>query len=170
MDGQITVDAGQGNVRLDAFMGQRVPEQSRSQWKSLIDAEMVRVNGKPCKPNQKLKSGDEIHWALPEERSGEILPEEIPLNILYEDESVLVLNKPAGLVVHPAAGNESGTLVNALLFHDAAFGAIERAGIVHRLDKDTSGVMVVARTEAAMTELQRQFKARETEKAYLTLV
>ncbi|NNJ69926.1 MAG: RluA family pseudouridine synthase, partial [Kiritimatiellales bacterium] len=90
--------------------------------------------------------------------------------ILFEDDAVLVLNKPPGLVVHPAAGNESGTLVNALLFHDAAFQEVERAGIVHRLDKDTSGVMVVAKSAAAQAALQQQFKDRDTEKEYLALV
>ena len=170
MDGQITVETGQGNVRLDAFLAEQEPKVSRSQWKSLIQDGSVMVNGVGCKPNLKPKAGDEIRWSLPEERSDEILPEEIPLSILYEDGSVLVLSKPAGMVVHPAPGNETGTLVNALIFHDPSFGNVERGGIVHRLDKDTSGVLVVAKTESAMIELQRQFKARETEKEYRALV
>ncbi len=170
MDGQITVEAGQGNVRLDAFLAEQVPEISRSQWKTRIQDGFVTVAGGACKPNHKLKPGEMIAWSLPEEAPDETLPEDIPLNILYEDDAVLVLNKEPGMVVHPAAGNESGTLVNALMFHDPKFHTLERAGIVHRLDKDTSGVMVVAKTAASMVELQRQFKARETEKEYLALV
>ncbi|HEY5653200.1 MAG TPA: RluA family pseudouridine synthase [Pontiella sp.] len=157
-------------MRLDAFLALEVLEISRSHWKTLIQDGLVVVNGRTCKPNQKLAAGDEVCWTVPESTSVEVLPEEIPLNILFEDESVLVLNKPAGLVVHPAVGNEAGTLVNALLFHDPIFQSLERSGIVHRLDKDTSGVMVVAKTSVAMKELQRQFKDRETDKEYLALV
>ncbi len=160
----------QKGIRLDVFLAEHKPDLSRSQWKLLIQGGLVKLNGAPCKPNHALKSGDVVEWTLPEEKPEELLPEEIPLNILYEDEALLVLNKPPGLVVHPAAGNESGTLVNALLFHDPVFESLDRAGIVHRLDKDTSGVMVVAKTAPAMAELQRQFKARETEKEYLALV
>lgn len=167
---EITVEAGQGGTRLDAFLAERMPDISRSQWKMLIQDGAVLVNGIACKPNHKLHRGDDVAWTLPAEVPEQILPEPIPLDVLFEDDAVLVLNKPPGLVVHPAAGNESGTLVNALLFHDPAFESVERAGIVHRLDKDTSGVMVVARTQAAQAELQRQFKARETEKEYLALV
>ncbi len=156
--------------RLDVFLAGAVPEVSRSHWKGLIQDGAVQVNGATCKPNYKLKTGDEVCWSIPEEAPSEPQPEDIPLDILFEDDAVLVLNKPPGLVVHPAAGNESGTLVNALLFHDPVFQSVERAGIVHRLDKDTSGVMVVAKSETAMAELQRQFKARETKKEYLALV
>jgi 23S rRNA pseudouridine1911/1915/1917 synthase len=156
--------------RLDVYLAGAVPEVSRSHWKVLIQNGRVTVNGTACKPNHKLKAGDEVCWSIPGEAPAEPQPEEIPLDILFEDDAVLVLNKSPGLVVHPAAGNESGTLVNALLFHDPAFQSVERAGIVHRLDKDTSGVMVVAKSASAMAELQRQFKARETEKRYLALV
>ncbi len=166
----LSVNPDQKGLRLDAWLALEMPDLSRSQWKTLIQDGRVAVNGGRCKPNHKLKAADEIKWSIPEPASGAVLPEEIPLDILYEDEAVLVLNKPPGLVVHPAAGNESGTLVNALLFHDPVFEGVERAGIVHRLDKDTSGVMVVAKSEAALAELQRQFKARETEKEYLALV
>ncbi len=169
MNGHATVE--KGGCRLDAFLAESVPEISRSQWKTLIQGGHVEVNGRGGKPNLKLAKGDSVAWSCPvEQESGVPLPEEIPLDILYEDGELLVLNKPPGMVVHPAAGNESGTLVNALLFHDPVFGEIERAGIVHRLDKDTSGVMVVGKSVAAMAELQRQFKARETEKEYLALV
>jgi len=160
----------QGAGRLDAFLAGAVPEVSRSQWKPLIQSGRVTVNGAASKPNYKLKEGDTLCWTLPEETSTKPQPEEIPLDILFEDEAVLVVNKSPGLVVHPAPGNESGTLVNALLFHDPVFQTLERAGIVHRLDKDTSGVMVVAKSEEAIEELQRQFKARETQKEYLALV
>ncbi len=166
----LSVDTGQRGQRLDAFLAAAVPELSRSHWKVLIQDARVTVNGKACKPNHKLKTGDTVVWSMPEEAPTEVLPENIPIDVLFEDESILVLNKQPGLVVHPAVGNESGTLVNALLYHDAVFQSVERAGIVHRLDKDTSGVMVVAKSEKAMTELQRQFKARETDKEYLALV
>ena len=156
--------------RLDAFLAEAMPEVSRSRWKGLVEAGRVRVDGQTCKPNRKLKPGDEVSWEIPAEPPAEPQPEEIALDILFEDDAVLVLNKPPGLVVHPAAGNESGTLVNALLFHDPVFQTLERAGIVHRLDKDTSGALVVAKTAEALAGLRRQFKARETGKRYLALV
>ncbi len=164
----VCVDKAQ--ARLDAFLAAEVRGVSRSHWKALIHDGLVTVNGATAKPNYRLKKGDRIEWSLPEESPASALPENIPLDILFEDDAVLVLNKPPGLVVHPAAGNESGTLVNALLFHDPVFQAIERAGIVHRLDKDTSGVMVVARSEAALAAMRQQFKSRETKKEYLALV
>jgi 23S rRNA pseudouridine1911/1915/1917 synthase len=158
-----------GGRRLDAHLAESVPEVSRSHWKTLIQGGRVLVNGQSSKPNHKLKTGDEVCWTLPEEGSSEPQAENIPLNIVFEDDWILVVNKPPGLVVHPAVGNETGTLVNALLFHDPVFANVERAGIVHRLDKDTSGVMVVAKSDAAMTDLQRQFKERVTEKEYIAL-
>jgi 23S rRNA pseudouridine1911/1915/1917 synthase len=167
---QLIVEEGQDPVRLDSFLAERVPEISRSHWKTLIQSGHVMLNGAASKPNHKLRPGDVIDWTVPAEAPAETMPEDIPLNVLYEDAEVLVLNKPPGLVVHPAAGNETGTLVNALLFHDPVFAALDRAGIVHRLDKDTSGVMVVAKSDAAVEELKRQFKARETQKEYLALV
>ncbi len=156
--------------RLDIFLAAAVPEVSRSHWKGLIQCGRVLVNGEGSKPNHKLRRGDGVSWTLEDPAPAEAQPENIPLDILFEDDAVLVLCKPAGLVVHPAAGNEAGTLVNALLFYDPIFKSVERAGIVHRLDKDTSGVMVVAKTEQAMAELQRQFKARETRKEYRAFV
>lgn len=166
----IIVDVNQAGGRLDALLATLCPTISRSQWKGLILDGAVWVNGGVSKPNQKIKVGDALRWTLPELDDGDPLAEDIPIDVLYEDDAVLVLNKPAGLVVHPAAGNKKGTLVNGLLFHDATFQLVERAGIVHRLDKDTSGVMVVAKTPSAFSELQRQFKARETQKEYLALV
>ena len=166
--GQIGVETA--GERLDSFLSRSRPELSRSQWKTHILQGDVLVNGAKAKPNLRLKATDQIVWNMAPTSDATPQPEEIPLDILFEDESVLVLNKPAGLVVHPGAGNESGTLVNALLFHDPVFEKVERAGIVHRLDKETSGVLVVAKTEKAMVELQRQFKARETRKEYSALV
>ena len=159
--------------RLDAWLAESEPEHSRARWQSLIKDGLVTVNGNVVKPNSKLHTGDRVEWTIPEPVSSEVLPEDIPLDILFEDPHIIVINKPAGLVVHPAAGNEDGTLVNALLHHCtdlAGIGGEKRPGIVHRLDKDTSGVMVVAKTEKAMVELARQFKARETEKEYQAIV
>jgi 23S rRNA pseudouridine1911/1915/1917 synthase len=167
---QQTLCVDKAHARLDAFLATEMPKVSRSSWKALIQDGLVTVNGAKCKPNHKLKAGDELCWTIPDQAPVTAVPEDMPLNILFEDEAILVLNKPPGLVVHPAVGNPSGTLLHGLLYHDPAFQSLERAGIVHRLDKDTSGVMVVAKSERAMEELQRQFKARETEKEYLALV
>jgi len=166
----LTIEKGDAKMRLDAFLASRNADLSRSQWKTHIEAGHVLLNGQRSKPNAKLKAGDGLSWSLPAERPKTAIPEDLPLHILFEDEAVIVLNKPPGLVVHPAVGNPSGTLLHGLLFHDPVFQSLERAGIVHRLDKDTSGVMVVAKSEKAMAELQRQFKARETEKEYVALV
>jgi 23S rRNA pseudouridine1911/1915/1917 synthase len=160
-------------IRLDAWLAEELPEHSRARWQSLIKERCVTVNGEAVKPNHKLHTGDRVEWTVPEAAPAETLAEEIPLSILYEDRDIIVINKPAGLVVHPAAGNESGTLVNALLHHCrdlAGIGGERRPGIIHRLDKDTSGVMVIAKNETAMNELARQFKERETDKEYLAVV
>lgn len=165
--------ADESGKRLDAWLADSEPELSRARWQALIKSGEVRVNGKAGKPNLKLKEGDWVEWKIPEPVPTETLPEDIPLHVIFEDRHIIVVNKPAGLVVHPAAGNETGTLVNALLHHCkdlTGIGGEKRPGIVHRLDKDTSGVMVVAKTEKAMTELARQFKERETEKEYLAVV
>lgn len=170
MIGKIVEEPGK---RLDAWLAGMQPEHSRARWQALIKKGLVTVNDATVKPNCKLHTDDRVQWTIPEPVSSEVLPEDIPLHILYEDQHIIVINKPAGLVVHPAAGNEDGTLVNALLHHCAdlaGIGGEKRPGIVHRLDKDTSGVMVVAKTEQAMVELARQFKARETEKEYLAIV
>ena len=159
--------------RLDTWLAENEPEHSRSRWQALIKSGAVTVNGITVKPNQKLHIGDRLNWVIPDPVSNEILPENIPLEVIYEDTSLIVINKPAGLVVHPAAGNETGTLVNALLYHCtdlAGIGGEIRPGIVHRLDKDTSGVIVVAKTEQALNELARQFKERETDKEYIAII
>ncbi len=168
-----TIEKSGAGKRLDAWLANEQPEHSRARWQALIDEDHVTVNGEPVKRNFKLREGDEVKWTIPEPVSTEVLPEDIPLDILYEDAHMIVIHKPAGLVVHPAAGNEKGTLVNALLHHCtdlAGIGGEIRPGIVHRLDKDTSGVMVIAKTEAALNALAHQFKYRETEKEYLAIV
>ncbi len=168
----ITLSNGFGQ-RLDVFLSSRLPEMSRSQAQKLVAEKKVRLNGTWTKASHKLRLGDVIEVEAVEEIRSALHPEDIPLNVIYNDEHVVVINKPAGLVVHPGAGVVEGTLVNALLFHFPGIervGHPERPGIVHRLDKETSGVMVVARSEKAYTDLKRQFKGREVEKIYLALV
>jgi len=162
------------NGRLDAFLREKFPAVSRAALKRLIEQGHVRVNGHTVKPTHSPRAGEqiEIHW--PEARPAEAQPEEIPLAILFEDKSLLVLNKPAGLVVHPAAGNEEHTLVNALLYHCqgslSGIGGVARPGIVHRLDKETSGCLVVAKNDETHLVLSRQFAAREVGKIYNAIV
>jgi 23S rRNA pseudouridine1911/1915/1917 synthase len=165
--------AEKAEARLDLWLTEAEPEHSRSRWQSLIKEGRVTVNGAPCKANRKMHAGDRVAWSVPEATPAEPQAEDISLNVLYEDKHMIVINKPAGLVVHPAVGNETGTLVNALLHHCkdlTGIGGEIRPGIVHRLDKDTSGVMVIAKNEASMAELSRQFKEREISKDYLTIV
>jgi len=156
------------------FLSQKVQELTRSQLQRLIAEDKVKVNGTFRKASYKLKNGDrvELEFETPEE-SEKIEPEDIPLNILYSDNHIVVLNKPAGLVVHPGAGHRRGTLASGLLFHYPEvknIGHEERPGIVQRLDKETSGVMVIARSRNAYIELQRQFIKREVKKVYLGLI
>jgi 23S rRNA pseudouridine1911/1915/1917 synthase len=163
-------DAG---ARLDAFLAARVEGVSRSTLKRVIDDGDVLVGGRAAKPSLKLKGGEHVEVELPAPPPSEVAPEEIPLDILHEDEEVVVVNKPAGLVVHPAAGVPSGTLANALAFHFkqlAKGGGSLRPGIVHRLDRDTSGVIVVAKTARAHESLSDQFRARTVFKSYVALV
>lgn len=159
--------------RLDAYLTAAVPGWSRARLQRLIEEEDVLVNGEPSKPAYKLRAGDQIDVELVLVESASFAPENIPLNIVYEDEYLLVVNKPAGLVVHPAAGVYSGTLANALAYHfehlSEHAGKI-RPGIVHRLDKDTSGLMVVAKNEEVHEHLANQFRNREVKKTYLALV
>ncbi len=160
--------------RLDKWLARQLPGYSRTEIQRWIKEGLVRVNGRASKPGYKLESGDVVEVDVPAPVPYEgVKPEPIPLNVLYEDEDVIVIDKPAGMVVHPAPGHASGTLVNALLYHFPdleGIGGVERPGIVHRLDKDTSGLILVAKNSRAHRELQRQFKAREIEKAYLALV
>lgn len=159
--------------RLDAYLASQISSWSRSRLQRLIETEDVLVNKKPAKPSYKLRPNDEIEIELTLSQSESWAPEDIPLDVVYEDESLLVINKPAGLVVHPAAGIQSGTLVNALAFHFLQLpssGGSTRPGIVHRLDRDTSGLMLVARTESALEDLANQFRHRTVYKSYVALV
>jgi 23S rRNA pseudouridine1911/1915/1917 synthase len=166
------VTAEDAGARLDAFLAARVDGVSRSTLKRAIDDGDVLVGGQAAKPSLKLKGGEHVEVELPAPPPSEVEPEEIPLDILYEDEEVVVVNKTAGLVVHPAAGVPSGTLANALAFHFGRLpgGGSLRPGIVHRLDRDTSGVIVVAKTARAHESLSEQFRARTVFKSYVALV
>jgi 23S rRNA pseudouridine1911/1915/1917 synthase len=158
--------------RLDQFLSEAEPHLSRSQAKRLIEAQFIRLNEKPPKPSVHVKTGDQITGVLPEPTPLSLEPEALPLSILYEDSSVIVIDKPPGMVVHPGAGNPAGTLVNALIHHCkdlAGINGVLRPGIVHRLDKDTSGVMVVAKNDEAFLHLTKQFKNRIVEKVYLAV-
>ena len=177
-----TVTDSHTGKRLDMFIQHHEAYSSRNRIQTLIKEGGALVNGKVEKPGYKVKAGDKVTLELPERLVREVLPENIPLNIVFEDDYMIVLNKPPGLVVHPAPGNYAGTLVNALLYHygnlpssgkgskDAEGSERERAGIVHRLDKDTSGIMVVARTQEALKSLSAQFKNRIVQKRYVALV
>jgi 23S rRNA pseudouridine1911/1915/1917 synthase len=178
----LTVTENHAGKRLDQFIQHHEAYSSRNRIQTLIRDGLARVNGKAEKPGYKVRPADIVTLDLPERPVREVLPENIPLYVVFEDDHMVVLNKPPGLVVHPAPGNYTGTLVNALLFHygslpssgrgapDEEGSERERAGIVHRLDKDTSGVMVVARTEQALKALAKQFKDRAVRKQYLALV
>ena len=159
--------------RLDAWLAAAHPAISRSRWKQLIETGRVLLNGAPVlKPNAALAPGDVLACTLPEPEPVGLVPADIPLDVLYEDADLIVLNKPAGLVVHPAPGHAADTLVNALLHRCAdlqGIGGELRPGIVHRLDKDTSGVLVVAKNEAAVAGLVAQFSSHAVRKEYLAL-
>ncbi len=167
------VDSEHEGERLDAFAAAAVPSLTRSQVKRLIEASLVAVNGRPAKPSYLVSAGDRISITVPPPVAPSAKPEAIPLAILYEDSEIIVVNKPAGLVVHPAAGHPGGTLVNALLAHCrdlSGVGGELKAGIVHRLDAGTSGVIVAAKNDAAHLSLTAQFAARTVEKVYGALI
>jgi len=169
----LTVPDDSDGVRLDLFLASVVADRSRSQIQRLIKEQSVRVAGRIAKSNQAVKTGQLIVLDVPEPVEAEPQPEALPLPVLYQDRDLIVVNKPAGMVVHPAAGHASGTLVNALLHHVddlSGIGGEKRPGIVHRLDRGTSGLMVVAKNDAAHEELARQFHDREVEKEYVALV
>ena len=168
---ELTVD--EGGTRLDKFLAEQVTDLSRSAIRRLIDTAQVLVNGEPIKASHKLKSGDLVVACVPQPETLEAGAEAIPLDIVYEDQALIVVNKPAGMVIHPAPGHQSGTLVNALLAHcpDLASDAGDaRPGIVHRLDRDTSGLILVAKNEQIRRALQRQFQARQVHKVYVALL
>lgn len=167
------IESEQVGSRLDAYLASQIDGWSRARLQRLIDNEDVLVNGKASKPSYKLRENDEIEVELIAPAADAFVPENIPIDIVYEDDTLIVVNKPAGLVVHPAAGNLSGTLANALAYHfqqlpDGGTGV--RPGLVHRLDRDTSGLMVVAKTEAALENLSDQFRDRTVFKSYVALV
>jgi len=169
----LTVDAVAAGWRLDRWLARELPEQSRSRLQSLIEAGDVLVDGGPARPSSRLRVGQTVVVRIPEPRAATPGPEDIPLTVVHEDDRLLVIEKPAGLVVHPGAGVARGTLVNALLHHVrdlSGIGGELRPGIVHRLDKGTSGLMVVAKDDAAHRDLARQFAGRTVEKQYLAIV
>ena len=169
----VTVDAGFVGMRLDAFVSS-VSEQSRSQAARLIEDGLILVNSAPVSKKYAVKLGDEVEISTPEIKECEALPENIPLDVVYEDEYIIVINKPSGMVVHPAPGNYSGTLVNALLYHCkdslSGVGGVMRPGIVHRIDKDTSGLLVVAKCDEAHNALSEELKYHGIEREYRALV
>lgn len=166
------VDQADADARLDAYLASQIEGWSRARLQHLIEDEDILVNGKPAKSSYRLHAGDKIEVDLVPAPTTGFAPENIPLDIIYEDNDLIVVNKPAGLVVHPAAGIQSGTLANALAFHfnQLSTKAGERPGIVHRIDKDTSGLLVIAKTETAHESLSDQFRLREVFKSYVALV
>jgi 23S rRNA pseudouridine1911/1915/1917 synthase len=158
--------------RLDQILGAAGLNLSRSQAKKLIEEGLILLNGKAAKPSLHAKSGDQVSGYLPSPKPLSLEPEPLPLTVLYEDSFIIVIDKPPGLVVHPAPGNLSGTLVNALIYHCkdlAGINGVLRPGIVHRLDKETSGVMVVAKDDEAYQQLTKQFRNRTIDKVYLAI-
>ncbi len=170
---EFVVSENDAKLRLDQFLVMRLPEYSRSRLQQLIRSGFVRLNERTTRPRQIVRRGDKIGLTEPPLEKIDVRPEPIPLEILFENDDLIVINKPAGLTVHPGAGQREHTLVNALLSHCATLSGIggkERPGIVHRLDKETSGCLVVAKNDIAHRELSKQFAARTVEKIYLALV
>ena len=165
-----TVPDASAGRRFDAVLAELFPDYSRSRLAAWIKSGDARLDGREVRPRDPVRGGEAVTLAVVLEVQTHSEPEDIALDVLYEDEHVFVIDKPAGLVVHPGAGNPAGTLVNALLHRDPALNALPRAGIVHRLDKDTSGVMVVARTLPAHTALIEQLSSREVHRQYLAVV
>ncbi|MBE0503216.1 MAG: RluA family pseudouridine synthase [Desulfuromonadales bacterium] len=160
-------------TRLDLFLTEQLPELTRSQLKRLIEQEQILVDNQPAKVGEKLKGGETICVTFPAVRATEVVAQELPLQVLYEDPHLIVINKPAGLVVHPAPGHSEGTLVNALLHHChdlAGIGGELRPGIVHRLDKDTSGVMMATKDDPSHLRLAEQFQVHSITRRYVALV
>ncbi len=159
--------------RVDKVLRQLYPELSRAQWQRLVREGQVTLQGSPIRANYKVIGGESIQALLPPPLPTDIIPEEIPIDIIYEDETMLAINKPAGIVMHPATGHESGTVANAIVYHFPDVldvGGERRPGLVHRLDKETSGVVLIAKKDQAMQHLVGQFKDREIKKVYLALV
>jgi 23S rRNA pseudouridine1911/1915/1917 synthase len=167
-----TLTVTESGARLDRYVREHLPDLSRAAAQRLIDDGQVRVDGVVRKASYRVQAGETITVRVPPPEPATPRAEAIPLDILYEDGDLLVVNKPAGMVVHPAAGHTAGTLVNAILAHcpDLNVGGVERPGVVHRLDSDTSGIIIVAKNDTALRDLQAQFKTRRVHKTYLALV
>ena len=166
----LTVAAEEKGSRLDAFVAKNLEDISRARVQKLLDEGRLTVDGAVKKANYRLNGGEEIRLEIPPAVSAEALPEDIPLDILYEDSDIIVINKARGMAVHPSPGIYSGTLVNALLYHCKDLSGVERPGIVHRLDKDTSGVMVAAKNDNAHASLSKQIGEKSASRVYCAVV
>lgn len=171
---EINLQVEEKGERIDRYLSQQLPDLSRSRIQQLIEQGNVQVNSKVCTSKKiTVQAGDRISLTIPAAKPLDLQPEAIPLEVLYEDDALIIINKPAGLVVHPAPGHEDGTLVNALLAHCpnlAGIGGVQRPGIVHRLDKDTTGAIAIAKTDQAHQHLQAQLKAKTARRQYLGVV
>lgn len=171
---ELTVDADSAGLRIDKYLSQRLPDQSRSYIQKLIKDGLVFADLKPVKSNYKVNHGQALKVCLPEPVSLDIQPENIPLDIIYEDNDVILINKPKNMVVHPSAGHESGTVVNALLYHCrdnlSTINGVMRPGIVHRIDKDTTGVIVICKNDKAHQCLAEQLKIHSITRKYHAIV
>lgn len=170
----ITVDNQENNLRIDKLLSDRIPEQSRSYLQKLIKDGNITVNGSIVKPNYKVHANDLINLSLPEPEEPDILPENIPLDILHEDDDILVINKPKGMVVHPSAGHYTGTVVNAVMYHCngnlSGINGVMRPGIVHRIDMDTTGAIVICKSDQAHQNLAEQLKVHSITRKYRAIV
>lgn len=171
---EMIFSANEGGERLDKFLSETMPDFSRSYLQKLIKEKHITAGGQVVKPNYRLRAEDEIHVEIPDEVKLDVLPENIPLDILYEDQDLLVVNKPKGMVVHPAAGHYTGTLVNALLYHCegqlSGINGVLRPGIVHRIDRDTTGSLLVCKNDMAHRSLAEQLKEHSINRRYRAIV
>lgn len=172
---RFNIDPGQSVLRIDKYLFSRLESTSRTRIQNAANAGNILVNNKPVKPNYKVKPGDIVQIVLPAPpREIELIPQDIPINIVYEDDDVVVVNKEAGMVVHPAYGNYTGTLVNTLIWHFKDLPLFQtgeiRPGLVHRIDKDTSGILVIAKNELSLNRLSKQFYDRTTDRKYIALI
>ena len=171
---EFSVDGSENGIRIDRYLSEKNAELSRSYLQKLLKEQGITVNGREVKANYKVQAGDEIRISLPDLSEPDILPEDIPLDILYEDEDVMVVNKPKGMVVHPSAGHTSGTLVNAILFHCqgnlSGINGVMRPGIVHRIDKDTTGSLLICKNDVAHRDLAEQLKEHSIKRRYRAIV
>ena len=171
---EFSVDGSENGIRIDRYLSEKNAELSRSYLQKLLKEQGITVNGREVKANYTVQAGDEIRISLPDLSEPDILPEDIPLDILYEDEDVMVVNKPKGMVVHPSAGHTSGTLVNAILFHCqgnlSGINGVMRPGIVHRIDKDTTGALLICKNDVAHRDLAEQLKEHSIKRRYRAIV